>query len=140
MKYSQRPITRAVPQGPVPFLMSSLTTWIVGQGVSSASLLRIQNWGEGLVHEIVFCHSDGPRQTGEMGREEFHEVQPKDVQFCTLAVITPCISVITTCAGDVLKKLCRKRPGGPGEQQGKCEPAAFPWALWSAAGRVAQGG
>lgn len=63
-----------------------------------------------------------------MGREEPHEVQSKDVEFCTLGVITPGVSAITTCvcAGDVLKKLCRKRPGGPGEHQGECEPAVFP--------------
>lgn len=73
-----------------------------------------------------------------MGREEPHEVQSKDVEFCTLGVITPRVSAITTCvcAGDVLKKLCRKRPGGPGEHQGECEPAVFPRGIGICLGSV----
>lgn len=59
MKYSQRPVTNAVPQGPV-LLNAFINHLDKGQMVSSASLLMIQNWEEGLVHDIVVSHSDGP--------------------------------------------------------------------------------
>lgn len=71
VKYSQRPVTIAVPRGPV-LLNVFINHLDKGQMVSSASLLMIQNWEEGLVHEIVVSHLDGPRQAGEMGREEPH--------------------------------------------------------------------
>lgn len=55
------------------------------------------------------CHLKGPRQAAEVGSQKPHEVHEREVL-------------------GVTQQLCRKAPGGPGEDQAEHEPSMCPGA------------
>lgn len=50
-----------------------------GQSAPSKSLQMIQNWKEGLMHKMVVLPVRGSKHTGELNREEPHEVQKREI-------------------------------------------------------------
>ena len=66
-------------------------------------------------------HSEGPQQAGEMDREEFHEVQQREMQ--SPAPREQQLQAPVRAGGQLAgKQLCREGPGDPGEQPADHEP------------------